>query len=213
MGGKSRREEGGGGDRLRRGSQIPAEDGREPPDTQGQPSEPRPRSHGGSQNHLHPRVRERPCVPEELRISLGFPWEGPSCGFASVSSPALMHPQPPLLPGGFSPSSQGTQTGITFFQQLRACSKPFSPPHRGLHHSPVPPRPGLLPARRSSGAFRGRNWTRVPARPAGPGMGPEAWDVLLACPRRDVLRHIVIVKPQMQNLAPPIHIFIFLTML
>lgn len=44
-------------------------------------------------------------------------------------------------------------------------------------------------------------------------MGPELWDVLLACPCRHVLRHIAIVKQQMQNLAPPIHIFIFFIML
>lgn len=53
-----------------------------------------------SQSHLHHRVKETAKTSDmnpnmnsrRAGIILVFPWEGPSCSFASISSSVLMHP-------------------------------------------------------------------------------------------------------------------------
>jgi len=160
------------------------------------------------------RPRTRPRVPAELWTSPVVPWEAPSCGFSSISSPVLTHPQAPLLLAGFSPSLQGIQTAIACFQQLHVQSNPLTSPHR-VSLSPIT---SLSPqTRAAAGTEQPRCIKRekldlvlraLPG-PAGLGLGPEPRDGLLAWPYCDVLRHVVAAKQQMQNLAPPIPIFIF----
>lgn len=86
----------------------PMEDRREQPDTQGQPSQSRLQSHGGSQNPLHHGVRETAKTSDVNSRSRRaanqpgfFPREGPSCSFAVISSPVLTCPWAPLLLMGF----------------------------------------------------------------------------------------------------------------